>query len=547
VSSCLIVQTHDDILIGADSASSTCLSGKFYRVSDDFDKIHVVDNYVLFISGEINNVNMALNCVKSVGFCMDKIQQYLVNNSNKSEKDGVYNLEMIVCGVDEYGSVLYQFSEYNQFNPVIHRVKAGNTNIVTAGFKSKLSSDYAYGLFLGSNDVISIYTNTFDSLACNEIGGTLSVYRVSDKSLVCNHHIYDNNTEYIGNHLEEHLLIGDVLVGRIVAANNLHISNDKNNFRLDETGAWLNNANFTLTKTQGGITNTIVLDPSKGFTIYKGALTDANRQIYLGTDGNVHFKGNIDGGTIGIGTGSSPGGYAFEVDAQGNVYITRGRLNIGNNFSVDQSGNTTMRNATMYNAYINGGSLYINGTRIDPSGYMYSNDALLGPYTRYEGPVQGSQIPQNAITANHIQAGSINASKIVTGSITADLIAAGAITANMIRTGTLGADVIYTGKIDALQISSWKVGSAEAEFYSLKVNTLSVGNITVDIGGGDYAGVVTTNRIQEIIERAVSSITNNAPWKPSLDSLETYLEGQISALAQRVTALGERVTALESA
>ena len=60
-------------------------------------------------------------------------------------------------------------------------------------------------------------------------------------------------------------LVGDVIVGHILAGNQLTISNENNNFLLDATGAYLNNATLTISKTGGN--SKIFLDPDNGLRL----------------------------------------------------------------------------------------------------------------------------------------------------------------------------------------------------------------------------------------------------------------------------------------
>ena len=89
----------------------------------------------------------------------------------------------------------------------------------------------------------------------------------------------------------------------------------------------------------------------------------------------------ITGGTIGIGRigTTEPPQYSFYVDANGNVTITKGSINLGNgNFVVDNQGNTTIRNGDVN---ITSGNLHI-GWNFDYNDYNFAveNDGSMRAY-----------------------------------------------------------------------------------------------------------------------------------------------------------------------
>jgi len=90
-------------------------------------------------------------------------------------------------------------------------------------------------------------------------------------------------------------LVGDVIVGRLLAGNTLTIENEGNNFVLDSTGATLNNAKFSIETTN----TKIIIDPTEtiSFRIQKnegGTFTD---KFWVDNSGNVNFAGNLSGAT----------------------------------------------------------------------------------------------------------------------------------------------------------------------------------------------------------------------------------------------------------
>lgn len=88
-------------------------------------------------------------------------------------------------------------------------------------------------------------------------------------------------------------LVGDVIVGRILAGNTLTISNSANNFVLDQTGATLNNAKFSIQTTN----TKIIIDPTatNSFRIQKNQGGTFVDKFVVNNTGDVVFSGTLSG------------------------------------------------------------------------------------------------------------------------------------------------------------------------------------------------------------------------------------------------------------
>ncbi len=104
-------------------------------------------------------------------------------------------------------------------------------------------------------------------------------------------------------------LVADTIVGRLIAGNTLNISNSANNFILDQTGAYLNNASFNL-QDGGTIAASkvhIVISPlgstfagisaDPGITIMKNTGGTWSKTFWVDTSGNINFSGILSGAT----------------------------------------------------------------------------------------------------------------------------------------------------------------------------------------------------------------------------------------------------------
>ncbi len=92
-------------------------------------------------------------------------------------------------------------------------------------------------------------------------------------------------------------LIADVIVGTMLAGTTLTITNSGGNFTLNETGATLYNAKFTIENSN----SRILLNPNDSdgriFRIQKNESTIWTDKFWVDNTGNVNFSGNLSGAT----------------------------------------------------------------------------------------------------------------------------------------------------------------------------------------------------------------------------------------------------------
>jgi hypothetical protein len=185
-------------------------------------------------------------------------------------------------------------------------------------------------------------------------------------------------------------LVADVIVGRILAGNQLTITNQNNTFTLDGNGATLTNASFTLTGNNGK--NKILLNPTNGIKIQSLVNSQFVDKFFVDSSGNVNFSGVLNGasgnfsGTItansGVIGGWSIGPTGINSPTTGDFIASNGNLKFG---QLAITGGTAVFTGTIYAQFLSGQLL-------------------------------GNQIANNTITDSNIA--SLNADKIVAGTIT---------------------------------------------------------------------------------------------------------------------------------
>lgn len=188
-------------------------------------------------------------------------------------------------------------------------------------------------------------------------------------------------------------LVADVVVGKLLAGNQLTITNEGSNFTLDQSGARLNNASFVIQNNNMAIVmtpneETVNGITSHGISIQSKATGIWENVFYTDADGNLIIKGtfSVSNGDLGGWHINSTGLY----DDLGNYIYSNGNVHLG-------------------------------GMTLTPGSARFTGDIYA---SRLFGRVVGAPNYQfNSITDAYI--GSLNASKITAGEMVADRIYGG--------------------------------------------------------------------------------------------------------------------------
>ncbi|WP_336779824.1 hypothetical protein [Paenibacillus illinoisensis] len=230
MSNATIIQTRDDIFIGADTATSVQIDGVIYRIDVNAVKLYQVDNRLIFCSGELN-------------FCysvMEQYQQLLTRNIEQLREVITHSyagqlFEIVVCEHDGIQTVVYQLSSYNDFVPVVHsNIPLGGTNLLTAGIKTKEAYEVAYTNILHGRTVKEIYKKVFDNIAYEGIGGQLSVFRINKEGIqsYLTHRIIEPNdlkmlnVNVLSNYFNKQLIVGERIYGKVFMGTDLALEDE---------------------------------------------------------------------------------------------------------------------------------------------------------------------------------------------------------------------------------------------------------------------------------------------------------------------------------
>lgn len=190
-----------------------------------------------------------------------------------------------------------------------------------------------------------------------------------------------NGSKYYG-------IAANLLIGKQVISEQLIVENQSNTFRVDGTGATMTNGIISVEKKNGNeILSKILLDPNNGFKIQSKGTGDTilTDKVWLDLDGNVNFKGNLQGakGTFSglLSAGEININNNFKVDKTGvctatDINISGGGINIGGDFTVDSRGNCTTNSITINGGRFKAGT--IEGAAISGGEINVTSDIYVG-------------------------------------------------------------------------------------------------------------------------------------------------------------------------
>ena len=340
-------------------------------------------------------------------------------------------------------------------------------------------------------------------------------------------------------------VVGEAICGTILAGNELHIANKNNNFRLTEDGCFLENANMTITKTQGGVENKIVLDPVEGFAIYAGP----SRQVYLGADGKVHFVGEISGGSININNRFLVDQYGYMTASgatiQGTIQsstinggsIIGSQISIGNGaFTVNSGGYATCQDIHIRNT----STLDLGNYNGNQNGLTVVNGILKARGAVFEGTIQASKIIGNTISGGTITGAEINGGTVKAGRYYALSTTPGVAGRFYLEIGEQYGDLtLKKENFEVFQVYD-DIGGATIKLYQNAIMTTDYTGSSSLKGNWEYNGseVATKADISDggAIETRVSALERNV----------ADILGGVSRIEARISGLEARVSALEA-
>lgn len=242
MSHCLILQQYDDFYIGADSAGSIKINDSFYRTSNNMQKIFTLGTDIYFCSGIDRYVDACNKYINEhfintidVVYLRNFLKNTFVARNLNSKELVCFDVEILLCRIEDGISKVYHFAQYNNFDIVVYEGRKDQINIVCGGCKTQDGFNTTKNTIACGN-VKLIYTTVFRNLLDERIGGYLSVYHKNDL-------FYQIQLDEV--QIDTHLVLSDAVVsgfisGSVIEGGSLRIGGqegDKGTFIVNNDGS----------------------------------------------------------------------------------------------------------------------------------------------------------------------------------------------------------------------------------------------------------------------------------------------------------------------
>jgi hypothetical protein len=235
LSCALILQEKKRIFIAVDSAISCKYNDKNYRLHDNGLKHLIINNeHFIFATGEVKIVNDIFNDIKKQKNITPLKISIVAQKYNKKYKNKKF--EIIYLKTSLTNIKLYQIYKENNFTPILHNAIDNLIKISSVGFLTKEIISKA-GKYLSENkDIVNLMLNSFKDINCNEVGGLISIYSITDKIELLNKTKLSNqHIEYLIND-NQHYIYANSLYSEIIVSSNLTIRTTDNSTTINTNG-----------------------------------------------------------------------------------------------------------------------------------------------------------------------------------------------------------------------------------------------------------------------------------------------------------------------
>ncbi|TEB11760.1 hypothetical protein Psfp_03889 [Pelotomaculum sp. FP] len=220
MSLCLALQSKNEIYMAGDSRVSVDIEGKKYRWNDNYSKIEQVGNYVIFKGSKADVMNKIVERfrrseINDLAYfkqcCIDEYNDYR-NREGAKFKPYAETNKMIVASligtIENNIPLVYFISDAVDFNimkielPIdkdLQDILLG----VSADEAQKIYEDCKFN-FDDSDNVFENYKKIYEGVTGDEIGGTLTVFRINNYGIT-NRQCGLMNSKYI-NELADYFL-----------------------------------------------------------------------------------------------------------------------------------------------------------------------------------------------------------------------------------------------------------------------------------------------------------------------------------------------------
>jgi hypothetical protein len=190
MSLCFALQKPNEIYIAGDSRVSVDINNQKLRWHDNYTKVHKIDDKVIFIGGQSEIMVSILNKYKKASNRsvenLRVIAETEYRNNHITNNTGRMIVCMIIAEFIENEPMLYFIGDENNFELMKIELNGKEYNDVLLGCCCDSAHEkFNYSDFKSDdfNDIILAYKNLYDQVTNEEVGGELTIYKLTKDSI----------------------------------------------------------------------------------------------------------------------------------------------------------------------------------------------------------------------------------------------------------------------------------------------------------------------------------------------------------------------------
>lgn len=226
MSSLLVLQDKDNIIMASDTASSVRIDNISYRVSDSEEKIFDINDYKVFASGQLHIRDLFIHMSRSEGssFTPSIAEKILKKFFLKFDE---YCLEIVIAKKLSDSTVLYTLSSYNEFSIETNVSTTKEISAFAAGIQTKDILNTFEDEFLKTNKLYESIIKSYNLNQTEEVGGSVEIHQAGIVSPTVVQRLNTKNIRRIQRSSSEHLIVGDRIIGKLILGTQL-MAEDEN-------------------------------------------------------------------------------------------------------------------------------------------------------------------------------------------------------------------------------------------------------------------------------------------------------------------------------
>jgi len=194
MSLCTVTMTKDMIVIASDTAMSAEINNVKYRISNEGKKLHIIDDYIVFISGDLDLSKIIIddfkrqeqrtldNLQKLIKFWFDKYIEARPFAKQRLMNGHVFNLTLI-AQYKNGRTKMYEISQQNNFNIQEYKVSGNQYLINSVGVHYKEASKLMSKFISKGKSLFEALCEVYNKLSDEEVGGILEAYIVDKNGI----------------------------------------------------------------------------------------------------------------------------------------------------------------------------------------------------------------------------------------------------------------------------------------------------------------------------------------------------------------------------